>query len=334
MRHEPHTLVGFDSDEIAPGRRFEQYRTLYSGGTDAIELGPRFRALMRGASLDRAVIYDRTLVDVGHERTAARCRRDNFDHFTLTLTLTGVFQADSNAGFRHIRPGEIVLMDMTKPMRNRADDAHVITLSMARDRLVGVLGQRVDELHGYVIDTQRGFLLADHIQSLVRYMAQIRGELLIPLSRISADMLATAIGYDATAQAGLERYAQMLRLDQVTTFIERNLSDKELGAATITGWSGISRATLYRMFQSHGGVGRYIRRRRLNVLRAKLSNLDRVWSIADLAIEAGFGTEAIASEAFVAEFGLRPGLYRRQAGRETRSERAHRQMSEWTTDLA
>jgi AraC-like DNA-binding protein len=333
MTDDQPRLLSFDSDDIAPGQRFAQYRALYLRGTDAIELGPRFRAVMRGASLDRAIVYDRILADVGHERTAARCRRDAFEHFTLTLTLDGEFHADGGAGFARIAPGEIVLMDMTKPMRNRADDAHVITLGMARARIASVMGKRVADLHGHVIDAGRGILLADHLRSLARHMTGIRGEMLIPLSRMSADMLATAIGGDGNTQAGLERYAQMLRLDLVTAFIEQNLSSRELDAATIIDRFGISRATLYRMFHAHGGVGRYIRRRRLAILRARLSDPGHASPLGDMAVEAGFGTEAIASEAFVTEFGIRPGGYRRKAARETKIERAHRQFHEWLAEL-
>ena len=50
---------------------------------------------------------------------------------------------------------------------------------------------------------------------------------------------------------------------QICIFIERNLSDMSLSAETILRSFGVSRASLYRMFEDHGGVRTYITRRRV-----------------------------------------------------------------------
>lgn len=325
--------IGFDSAPLDPASRFQQYRELYSGGADAIELGPQFRVSMRGAALDRAVIYERQLVDIGHERTAARCARDDFDHFTLTLVLAGDYHADSGAGFGRVAPGQIALMDMARPMRNRALDAHVVTFSMPRARIGAVAGRRVDQLHGHVIPEESGFLLADHLRSLARHAHALRPDMMIPLSRISTDVLSTAITDDRGGR-GLDRYPMAMRFDQVAAYVERHLGEPALDTAMIAARFGISRATLYRMFELHDGVARYVRRRRLIAFRARLSELGATMPLAELALATGFTSEAIASEAFKAEFGQRPGVYRNQILRETTLERARRKMREWTAQLA
>ncbi len=325
--------IRFTSGAIPAGDRFGRYREIYGQGADAVELGPDFSASMNGIRLDRAMIYDRILADVGHERTLLRCRHDEMQHFTLTCVLSGEFHADSGSGFVRVAPGETVLMDMTKPMRNRATRAHIITMSIARDRVETVAGQQTDRLHGHRIQVGSGLLLTDHLQSLVRHAASVPEEMLIPLSRIGTDFLAVALNTEIDGNQLFQQQGQRLRLDQILTFIEQNLLDVSFSPDKVMSRFSISRATLYRILHSHGGFNRYVRRKRLSLLRRRLSEAAGV-SLEQLAHESGFGTAAQASEAFLEQYGIRPGRYRRQTQLETELDRVRRRMSEWTADLS
>jgi AraC-like DNA-binding protein len=325
--------IRFDSDALPPDRRFAAYQDFYARGTDAIELGPNFAATMTGAALDRAVLYDRRLTDVGHERTAARCERDQLDHFTLTLTVSGDFQVDSGEGFQPLPPGEMVLLDLTKPMRNRASEAHIITMSIARDRVVSLVGRHIDRLNGHRIPASKGLLLRDHLQSLVRHATDIPEATMVPLSRITIDFLSTAIDAEMSDDEMLRQQAQRWRTEQIISFIEANLSDPHFGLDQVVDRFGISRATLYRDFQPHGGFVRYVRRRRLAILRNRLADITNTASIADLARVLGFDSEAQASEEFVAEYGIEPDQYRSKTRNETELNRSRRRFGEWTADL-
>ena len=325
--------IRFTSDDIPAGDRFGRYRELYGQGADAVELGPDFSASMNGVRLDRAAIYDRRLVDVGHERTLQRCRHDEMEHFTLTCVLSGEFHADSGSGFVRVAPGETVLMDMTKPMRNRATRAHIVTMSIARDRVVALAGRQADHLHGHRIQVGSGLLLTDHLQSLVRHAASLPEEMLIPLSRISSDFLAIALNTEIDGNQLFQQQGQRLRLDQILTFIEQNLSDASFSPANVMSRFNISRATLYRVLHAHGGFNRYVRRKRLSLLRRRLSETAGV-SLERLAHDSGFGTAAQASEAFLQEYEIRPGRYRRQVQVENELDRVRRRMGEWTADLS
>ena len=156
---------GYDSAALGQRDRFDAYRQLYAPGADVAAIGDDFRVTMTGWRLDRALLYDRRLSGVAHERDDGRVRRDAMEHFTLTLVVAGEFHADGGEGFRRVRPGEVLLMDMTRPARNRAPSAHIVTMSMARER-VARLAPSPRRLHGEVLAIEPERMLSytwDHV---------------------------------------------------------------------------------------------------------------------------------------------------------------------------
>jgi AraC-like DNA-binding protein len=319
----------FDSASVAPRERFDAYHALYAGGADVAQSGDGFRARMSGWRLDRSLVYDRHLGGVSHARDAARVRRDAIDHVTLTLVVDGVFHADSGDGFHRIAPGEILLLDMTRPMRNQVPGAHVVTMSMARERVAEwVRDPRA--AHGRVLVRPRAALLADHMRSLVRHGGALSPAALVSVSRVGADLLGAAL-----AEGAHERAVRpaALRVDRVRAFTEEHLFAAGFGVETVLARFALSRATLYRDFQQWGGLAAYIRRRRIEALGDRLADAGEARSLADLAEQIGFSTEARQSEAFLAHYGMRPGAYRRAARREAPVARSLRHMREWQSVL-
>jgi AraC-like DNA-binding protein len=324
--------IRFDSLEIEPGTRFAQYRELYAAGADAIELGPEFLAQMAANNLDGSILYTRALKDVGHERSQVWCLRDGMDHFTLTTTIAGDSYVDSGDGFAPLRPGEAVLLDTTRPMRNRAVDAQIIAMSLARDRVAAANGMDVGSLHGRHIDPRQGLLLFDHVRSVAHNAHLLPESHLIPLSNVTNILLGSSLDNDVSG-APPRSLAATARFKDIASFVERHLGDPCFEIDAVLARFPLSRATLYRVFQPHGAFARYVLHQRVRLLRRRLL-ADNVMSLDQLATSVGLKSEGRASDAFLAEFGLRPGRYRQQARTETKLERARRQMAEWTSDLS
>ena len=329
--------LGFDSAAFAAAERLAAYRDLYSIGADVDRLGGRFAARMTGWRLDRALLYDRRLRGVGHVRDDRRVRRDAMAHVTLTLVVAGAFHADAGDGYRRVMPGELLLLDMTRPMRNRAPAAHIVTLSMTRDRIARLV-RDPRRLHGRVIPKAQAVLLADHMRSLARNGAILSSQAaastqaaLTPLAGVGLDLLGNALAIDPARERPAHTTAE--RIDRVRAYIEERLFEPALGPETVMARFALSRATLYRDFQPWGGLASYIRSRRLEVLGERLADRGETRSLADLADLLGFSTEARLSEAFLARFGMRPGAYRTMTRHEAPAAAATRYMREWQSVL-
>jgi AraC-like DNA-binding protein len=108
---------------------------------------------------------------------------------------------------------------------------------------------------------------------------------------------------------------------------------RRLDAAWLAGRLGLSRATLYRLFEPFGGVGQYLLHRRILRLRRLLAERDQRASFEVLASQAGFLSESHASRVFLNRFHYRPGLFRRNARHLSDTEHAALCMAIWQDDL-
>jgi len=105
-------------------------------------------------------------------------------------------------------------------------------------------------------------------------------------------------------------------LDSMKRLVERHLDSPQLSVDFICARSGWSRATVYRLFETEGGLARYIRRRHLlTALRELLSGQHAHRRILDLAVSHQFSSEAAFNRAFRRTFGLPPGKVRDLAAR-------------------
>ena len=90
-------------------------------------------------------------------------------------------------------------------------------------------------------------------------------------------------------------------------FISRHLLAPDLNVATIARACAVSRATLYRAFDNHGGVAAQIQRMRLDRAREALrSRFNGVPTITGIAFDYGFSSQGHFSRAYRARFGYSP----------------------------
>ena len=298
----------FDSTTVAAADRFALYRQLYEGGSDASLIDGAFVARVRGWRLDRAVLFDRRLNGVAHARTRDRAGRDGFDHFTVTLMLGGKLEVDAGAGMQRLKIGQGILFDMLQTMASRSLNAHFLTLSIARDRIMAAAAGTTDDLHGRLIGGDRTALLADYLHALTSRLERLDATALAPATDALVSLIALALGEPAGLDDTAQREAR--RAGQIRAIIDRHLEDSAFGTTDLSRLSGLSRSTLYRVLADRGGVAGLIRERRLERLRQQLLDPAEDRPFATLAYGAGFATESHASAAFLDRFGLRPGQYR------------------------
>ncbi len=304
--------LNFSTESYRPSERFTRYRDFYQPGADGVQIGANVAVEVHGWRLEGLVLYGRRMRGVGGERLADRVRQNQFDHFTLQLNLGGEFHGEGAQGFHAVRPGEILLLDMTRPMRTRMSDAHLITLGLPR-KTVEAAALSVDDLHGLVIPARHGAPLASLLVSSVERMRFASS----PLDAGVGPALATLLGA-ALNRMGLGRRldgerSEEERREAARRFIRAHLADEALDPERVARATNLSRATLYRVFEGSGGVRKYIQAQRLVRLKGSLIDLHGAAPVSALAYDAGFASEHHASRSFRQEFGLPPAAFRRRA---------------------
>jgi len=305
--------LSFSTRSLSPADRFAHYSDFYSSGADAVDLGVPIAADVLAWRLEGLVVYERRIAGLGSERLAGRVRCNQFDHFTLQLNLRGDFHGEGASGFQAVGPGEILLLDMAKPMRTRMPDVHLITLSIPR-AAVRSASCAVDQLHGLVIPATSAAPLASFLISLIgRRNGQSQ------FGRPDDSLVITDLLGAALNRMGLGAPPSDARLNAALRYIRQSLADETLSPTRVARATGLSRATLYRLFEPIGGIGKYIQAQRLERLKSSLADPAEQQPVAALAFDAGFATEQHANRSFKQQFGRPPAEFRREMRRLTAS---------------
>ena len=304
-------LLSFSSKALRPAVGFDAYHALYAAGADVARRDGAFHAEVRAHRFNRMLVFERRLAGVGHERNAARVRRDGFDHVTLHLLLSGTLIAGAEGEERRLRPGEILIIDTSAPQRNWCDDTHTITVAVARDQ-IGTPIQDPRAFHGTVLSQRAAGVIADLMISFTRRVDVLTPDTSDQLGPVLGMLLAAALkgtppGAEAVAALGQPDGG---RRRKVEAFIEAHLSDHGLDADAIAGGVGISRTVLYRCFAADGGVARFIQLRRLERIRNVLRRHGEAQPLAAIAHAHGFSSEQHLNRAFRSTFGRPPGQFR------------------------
>jgi AraC-like DNA-binding protein len=305
---EPEHLA-FDTQALPPEERVARYRALYGIGAEIIQTGPAPRVTFRGWRLDRAILYDRRLHDIGHSRAAADLARYGMSHWTATLVLEGRMDFDLGAGEQRIGAGELLFMDTSAPSRNGAHHAHVATLSIAEDRLEELIGP-LDGLHGVLIGADNARLYAVFVRSLLETLPMLKARVLPAATAALGGLLRAALDAHGRRDGIAPRSRDSARLGALRATIDARLGDPDFGAEQVIAEAGLSRATLYRLLRPHGGLAAFLLGRRLEHLRRLLSDPRDHRPFGLIARAAGFRDEGQANRTFLARFGIRSGAYR------------------------
>ena len=312
--------LSFSSAAAGPADPFEAYRELYAGGADTARFGGRFHAKVHVHRFPRMLIFERRLHGVTHSRGPARVRRDGFDHVAVHLVLSGSFVGGALGSERTVAAGEIALFDTRQPQWSRYSDAHLISVSLARDQLEAAL-PGAKPFHGAVLPPAVGGLLGDFVTSMNRRASTLPFPNAERAAGAMAEVLALALcgRGEERGGAGPSDALAVLRRDRVEAFVANRLADPGLDASSVIGGVGLSRSSVYRLFEADGGLAHYIRRRRLAALRDALRRENESRSIASLAAAHGFVSESHCNRLFRDAFGRPPGQFRADAVRARRT---------------
>ena len=127
------------------------------------------------------------------------------------------------------------------------------------------------------------------------------------LANATAQIIGACFHHTADTAARAQSTIDLANLDRIKQFIAQNLTDPALGPDRLCAMSGLSRTTLYRLFEHTGGIASYIREQRLIRAFRELRNpARRHRRIAEVAADWGFSRETHFSSLFRRYFGISP----------------------------
>jgi AraC-like DNA-binding protein len=245
-------------------------------------------------------------------RSAGLARRHGRDEIAFALNFSGEARGDADGRSFVQGAGALMVSDATRSSTHQSTLGNIATIVLPRDAARQAAGPAVEQLHGAVIDPVRSLLLSRHLLTLRNMLgsgvpapsAERHGRVLTELLALTVDP-----GADGARSRPPEARRDVLEA-RAQQEIEAALGSVRLSVKALAARLGVSRATLHRIFEQHGGVEAYIREQRLQRARLLLANLAETDPIAGVADALGFADTAHFSRSFKLRFGESPSAYR------------------------
>jgi AraC-like DNA-binding protein len=246
---------------------------------------------------------------ITQDRTIARISQDNARSIVFHVFF------DTAAGSELIYPGKrtdtaleggIFAVDLDQPVQFRRAPCRHATIFLPGTLLRDVFPDP-SALHGRTLSPRlpavrylvgRVMAFASH----VRYMMPSEAHRVL---REIVLLIADAFGEQAGFKGGKPALARAMAFDQARRYVHANLHDEDLSPDRVVESLGLSRPTVYRLFQHEGGLGAYIRHARLRTAADELVAWPGI-PVQDIAYAHGFSSASDFTRAFRRAFGLAP----------------------------
>ena len=245
-------------------------------------------------------------------RTPETITRSRIDHFAIRLLLSGSVAGLAGPTEVDAQPGDVFFIDLAQPVNLqtsvRGGTTADITLWSPRARLLASI---TDEhaLHGLGMKgtSPAGALVGASLRSLAAQADRMSVQEMDALANGVLELTASVIApmLETAAESGVA--VPLASFVTIRRFIDRNLPSPKLGPEMIAKNFGLSRASLYRLFEPVGGIAGYIRKQRLNqtfqeITAAEFAN-QRIGHIAN---RFGFKNVSAFSQLFSTTYGVSP----------------------------
>jgi AraC-like DNA-binding protein len=292
----------FDYREFPPADRLPAFRQMTASLYETWAQGDpeSFRADALGHQVRDLVFSEVEFSPARFKRSAMHLQGDGKDFLTLHAQLSGIERLTMDHGFVQLLPGRIYLRDWAYPYECLGTPMYMHTIVIPRHRLPAsvMLGSDNPILDWQIAEPEGGMLFklwAELVQSFATVTLQ-RAELLCE----------AFLGFVDGLLGGQARNDTPATLHTMERFLATNLR-RGVGVEELCERFHVSRASVYRLFEPHGGVRAYLNRVRLERAHADLRQADpKYLQIADIAASWQFDDPSTFSRKFRAQFGQCP----------------------------
>ncbi|MBB4569361.1 helix-turn-helix domain-containing protein [Rhizobium leucaenae] len=268
-----------------------------------------FNAEATGAPLGPLIISGRKWLNQGRapayeiRRTERLARTDGHDFFRFGLMLRGRLICWSTSQNPAKVAGDLFVVDAAQVNESLVEADDVISLLVPRNLLPG----RTERLHGHTLSSGAARLLGDHMISVYRNLSNLKQHEIPFVVQSTMQLVTAAVSSTSDVLHEAGNATRDLLLGRIRRYIDGHLLEADLTPDRICRDVGVSRAKLYQLFESDGGVMRQIQRRRLWRAYHTLADPNRARRhVAEIAWNHGFSNEKYFYRLFKAEFGHTP----------------------------
>lgn len=295
--------IRFDTFDFPPSTQFDAWRDHYSPIFDLrLADGPAPKYLAEHTSWEFGGL---TLTKASMPRNLLRhwrhWERPKIDDWIIVVTPSLANNPSLHSG------RSLSFRSLTRPFENYGSDDEVVTLYLPREyfyRYATIL----DKIEPRLCSSGLFSLMADHIVTLEKQICRLSERELLRAAEVTRTMVRACIGSDEGDRARTRESIDSLLVKRARRIILKNIHVLGYSPSQLARDVGMSRSTLYRAFEPHGGVSAIIQQERLDAAHLRLAKMNRIGSINQVAYDLGFCDPSAFSRAFKAHFGYSPSM--------------------------
>jgi AraC-like DNA-binding protein len=230
------------------------------------------------------------------------------DQVLILLQTEGSVDTDCAGRRARIEAGDVEIVDYARPLHSVATDYGNLMLALTRESVPAAL--LALEPHGLIFP--RGSSAARLIGAAIQEFYAQADDLTVSEAEAATEgIVALTTAFARIRLAGNELDHVKSRRKAALGYIDAHLGNAQLGPDEIADAANLSRASLYRLLATEGGIRAVLLNRRLDqAVRLMLENNKDDPSLKDIVNRCGFGGTSQFSRAFRARFGVPPRQYR------------------------
>jgi len=248
-------------------------------------------------------------------RSPQTITRTGVDQFHVQYYRTHGFVMTVDGAERRVEPGDICMLDLSRPVTLNMAGIDNLWLILPRELLAPLLAD-IGDVHGLVLrrDSEAGIDVREHMDEMWRQAPDLTPAQGLAASHAAAALLAGVIRANSQGRAATRTELRVSQFRAICRRIDKQIADPGLGPSTLTRDFYVTRPTLYRMFEPHGGIGKYILGRRLTGVFRDLSDPAQAHrNVVEILRQWGLANHTAAGRAFRAAYGMTPSECRSRA---------------------
>jgi AraC-like DNA-binding protein len=265
-------------------------------------------------SIDRYTVGELIFTDVRTdatvlERSLARISTDKRRDYVFHIFTEG--SVGNVTGIRKKRSESasakgIAVLDLNQTFRIERPGCHVLSLFVP-EATVEAAFPDADAIHGRIVafGTPLTRIVVDHATALARELPLMNAADAASALDAGAQLLIAAFRKQTRLTGEARAAIQVALLGQVRRFIDAHLHHADLSPARVVEALQLKRATIYRWFEHEGGLGAYIRNRRLREAADELVRFPHL-QVVEIAYGLGFKSASDFTRAFRRAYGMSP----------------------------
>ncbi|WP_374468695.1 helix-turn-helix transcriptional regulator [Ferrovibrio sp.] len=231
-------------------------------------------------------------------------RYDDVDHVLFQLLCEGSNHVVNGKANFVQKWGNVYAVNMAYELDAQSADARAITFVLPRPLLREELPYLTDIRGNFLPDgSAAARIFSSYLASLRETLSTARADEADAIVQVTLGLMDSLALHGDIASSAAEGVSFVV----ICRYIEKHLSDFDLGPDKICRHFRCSRSTIYRLFKQQGGLWSHIQRRRLVAcFQALISPHTRHRRIFDIALDYGFASPSQFSRLFREHFGVTP----------------------------